>query len=121
MAGVQEVCAKLRKASHSEPRRAGSCTAERSTADDRHLISDVRPNVIVFHCTANSMESGLAHEKAIVDIIEQADPNAYKLVNSFDTADGARTGLFVAERDELFVAVPRRGSQAAEVRIYHIE
>jgi maleate isomerase len=35
-------------------------------------ISDVKPNVIVFHCTANSMESGLAHEKAIVDIIEQA-------------------------------------------------
>ncbi|HEX9452840.1 MAG TPA: hypothetical protein VGA27_00735 [Candidatus Binatia bacterium] len=35
-------------------------------------LSDVRPNVIVFHCTANSMESGLAHEKAIIDIIEQA-------------------------------------------------
>lgn len=35
-------------------------------------LSDVKPNLIVFHCTANSMESGLAHEKAIVDIIEQA-------------------------------------------------
>jgi maleate isomerase len=35
-------------------------------------ISDVDPGVIVFHCTANSMESGLAHEKALVEIIEQA-------------------------------------------------
>jgi len=35
-------------------------------------LSDIKPSVIVFHCTANSMESGLAHEKAIVDIIEQA-------------------------------------------------
>jgi len=56
-----------------------------------------------------------------LDIIEQADPNAYKLANSIETAKGARTGLFVAERGELFVAVPRRDAQAAEVRLYHIE
>lgn len=35
-------------------------------------LSDVKPSLIVFHCTANSMESGLAHEKAIIDIVEQA-------------------------------------------------
>jgi maleate isomerase len=35
-------------------------------------ISDVDPGVIVFHCTANSMESGRGHEKALVEIIEQA-------------------------------------------------
>ena len=56
-----------------------------------------------------------------LDIIDQVDLNDYKLVNSRDTAKGARTGLFVAERDELFVAVPRRGSQEAEVRLYHID
>ena len=38
-----------------------------------------------------------------------------------DTADGARTGLFVPERDTLFVAVPHRGSQQAEVREYEVE
>jgi len=32
-------------------------------------LSDVKPSVIVFHCTANSMESGLEHEAAIVDAI----------------------------------------------------
>lgn len=35
-------------------------------------LSDVKPGMIVFHCTANSMESGLAHENAIVEIIEKA-------------------------------------------------
>jgi hypothetical protein len=35
--------------------------------------------------------------------------------------DGARTGLFVSDRDVLFVAVPHRGSQQGEVRCYQIE
>ena len=55
-----------------------------------------------------------------VDIIEQTDPNTYKPFAKVDTADGARTGLFVLERDTLFVAVPHRGSQSAEIRCYQI-
>lgn len=35
-------------------------------------LSDVRPDLMVFHCTANSMENGLAHERAILAIVEQA-------------------------------------------------
>jgi hypothetical protein len=34
---------------------------------------------------------------------------------------GARTGLFVPERDTLFIAVPHHGSQQAEIRVYHVE
>jgi hypothetical protein len=56
-----------------------------------------------------------------IDVLAQANPDSYKLVSSIETADGARTGLFVPERDELFVAVPRRDSRVAEVRVYHIE
>ena len=56
-----------------------------------------------------------------IDIIEQADPSNYKAVTKIDTADGARTGLFVPERDTLFVAVPHRGSQHAEIRAYRVE
>ena len=55
-----------------------------------------------------------------IDIIEQTDANNYKAVTKIDTADGARTGLFVPERDTLFVAVPHRGSQQAEIRCYQI-
>ena len=45
---------------------------KRPLTEAAEALSDIKPNVIVFHCTANSMESGLGHEKAIVDIIEQA-------------------------------------------------
>ena len=43
-----------------------------SLIDAAQALSDIKPSMIVFHCTANSMESGLDHEKAIVDIIEQS-------------------------------------------------
>ena len=56
-----------------------------------------------------------------IDIIEQADANTYKALAKIDTADGARTGLFVPERDSLFVAVPHRDSRQAEIRRYQIE
>ncbi len=56
-----------------------------------------------------------------IDIIEQTDPNTYAASAKVNTADGARTGLFVSEGDTLFVAVPHRGSQQAEVRAYHVE
>ena len=56
-----------------------------------------------------------------IDIIEQTDPNIYAASAKVNTADGARTGLFVSEGETLFVAVPHRGSQKAEVRAYHVE
>jgi DNA-binding beta-propeller fold protein YncE len=56
-----------------------------------------------------------------IDIIDKIDPNTYGLSCTIGTADGARTGFFVSERDLLFVAVPHRGSQPAEVRSYQIE
>jgi len=56
-----------------------------------------------------------------IDVIEQTDSNNYKPSAKIDTASGARTGLFVPERDTLFVAVPHQGSQNAEIRAYHAE
>ncbi len=56
-----------------------------------------------------------------IDIIEQTDANNYKALTKIDTAEGARTGLFVPERDILLVAVPHRGSQQAEIRAYRVE
>jgi DNA-binding beta-propeller fold protein YncE len=56
-----------------------------------------------------------------IDIIEQADASSYKVSGHMDTAAGARTGLFVPERDMLFVAIPHRGSQKGEIRAYRVE
>jgi DNA-binding beta-propeller fold protein YncE len=56
-----------------------------------------------------------------IDIFEQAAANSYKSFAKVDTAAGARTGFFAAERDTLFVAVPHRGSQQAEIRAYYVQ
>jgi DNA-binding beta-propeller fold protein YncE len=56
-----------------------------------------------------------------IGIIEQKDPNHYHLANNVDSAAGARTGLFVPGMDMLFVAVPHRGSQPAEIRAYRLQ
>jgi len=45
---------------------------KRPLIEAAEALSDLKPSIIVFHCTANSMESGLTHEKALVDIIEKA-------------------------------------------------
>ena len=56
-----------------------------------------------------------------IDIIEQTSADAYKALAKIDTANGARTGLFVPARNTIFVAVPHRGSQQAAIRAYQIE
>jgi DNA-binding beta-propeller fold protein YncE len=56
-----------------------------------------------------------------IDIINQADANTYKAFAKVNTASGSRTGLFVPAQDTLFVAVPHRGSQQAEIRCYRVQ
>jgi hypothetical protein len=56
-----------------------------------------------------------------IDIIEQSDPNNYRAVAKVNTANGARTGLFLPARDSLVVAIPHRGSQQAEIRCYEVK
>jgi hypothetical protein len=58
--------------------------------------------------------------EGFVDVLSK-DGEEFTRVTRFRTASGARTGLFVPERNELFVAVPHRGSQRAEVRILAVK
>ena len=57
----------------------------------------------------------------VIDVLGQLGPDSYRLLERIPTAPGARTGLFVPESDELFVAFPRRGSRTAEVCAYRVE
>jgi hypothetical protein len=51
-------------------------------------------------------------------IFQQADADHYSPLAKIPTAAGARTSLFVPELNRLYVAVPHRGGQRAEVRVY---
>jgi DNA-binding beta-propeller fold protein YncE len=58
--------------------------------------------------------------EGFIDVIDQTDTDHYNRAAKVPTAGGARTGFFDSERDELFVAVPRRGPQTAEIRRYRL-
>jgi hypothetical protein len=59
-------------------------------------------------------------EGAIV-VYQQQDADSYKQISRIATAAGARTSLFLPEAERLFVAVPHRGAQPAEIRVYRAE
>jgi DNA-binding beta-propeller fold protein YncE len=53
-----------------------------------------------------------------VDAFDQKDPDHYTRIAHIPTAAGARTGLFVPEWGQLFIAVPHRGEQISKILIY---
>jgi DNA-binding beta-propeller fold protein YncE len=56
--------------------------------------------------------------QGFVDVFEQKDADRYEHIDHIATAPGARTGLFVPDWRMLFVAVPHRGEQRAEVLVF---
>ena len=53
-----------------------------------------------------------------LDVFAQVSPDRYKLLMHTRTAPGARTSLFVPELKKIYVAVPHRGNQAAEILVF---
>ena len=56
--------------------------------------------------------------QGFVDVFDQKSADQYDRLAHIATAAGARTGLFVPDWGKLFVAVPHRGEQRAEVLVY---
>ena len=55
-----------------------------------------------------------------VTVISQTTVDKYKIVAQIGTAPGARTSFFVPETERLYVAVPHRGEQKAELRVFKV-
>ena len=53
-----------------------------------------------------------------ISVIGQADADHYQVLGKVMTASGARTSLFFADKRLLYVGVPHRGNQQAEIRVY---
>jgi hypothetical protein len=53
-----------------------------------------------------------------VDVFRQAAPSAYERIDRLTTLRGARTSLWVPGAHRLYVAVPHRGAQKAEVLVF---
>ena len=55
-----------------------------------------------------------------LDVIESKGPRNFVRTASIPTAQGARTALYVPVLARLYLAVPARGAQKAEVRVYQV-
>jgi DNA-binding beta-propeller fold protein YncE len=53
-----------------------------------------------------------------VDVVQDQGGNRFSRISHMPTASGARTSLFVADQSRLYLAVPHRGSQKAEIRVF---
>jgi DNA-binding beta-propeller fold protein YncE len=60
----------------------------------------------------------LSAGEGFIDTIDQRDADHYKRVWAQTTAPGARTSLFVPDLGLLYLAVPGKDNQKAEVRVY---
>jgi hypothetical protein len=58
--------------------------------------------------------------EGFLEVFKQIDNDHYQLVDKIQTVPGARTAFFSSETSQLFLAVPRQGSQAAAIRIYKV-
>jgi DNA-binding beta-propeller fold protein YncE len=53
-----------------------------------------------------------------LDVVQDEGANKFTRLARIPTASGARTSLFVAVQRRLYVAVPHRGNQKAEIRVF---
>ena len=56
--------------------------------------------------------------EGFIDVVQDQGANGFARVAHIPTAAGARTSLFVADQGRLYLAVPHRGGQKAEVRVF---
>ena len=73
----------------------------------------------IFYDAASSMVL-VSGGEGRVDVFDAADTTRISLRSQISTAAGARTSLFAPETSTLYVAVPHRGNQPAEIRIYRL-
>src|SRR5215510_6579609 len=62
----------------------------------------------------------IAGGEGFLSIVAQEDADHYTPVATIPTAAGARTALFVPDLGRLYLAVPHRGAQGAEIRVYAV-
>jgi YVTN family beta-propeller protein len=108
-------------------------------ANHRLFVGCRRPAKVLMYDTATGKESGsfdivgdtddlfydaarkrlyVSGGEGYLDVFQDQDAKGFARIAHVATAAGARTSLFVAEQSRLYLAVPHRGTQKAEIRIY---
>ena len=59
--------------------------------------------------------------EGFISVFQENDPDHYALVATVPSGIGIRTGYFYAKRDRLYVGVPAKGNEPAEIWTYEAE
>jgi DNA-binding beta-propeller fold protein YncE len=59
--------------------------------------------------------------EGFIDVVQEQDGNKFSRIAHVPTAAGARTSLYVPDQRRLYLAVPHRGNQKAEIRVYDVQ
>jgi hypothetical protein len=59
--------------------------------------------------------------EGVLSVFAQSDADHYTPIAKIPTAPGARTSLFVPDFHRLYLAVPHRGTQTAEIHVYEAQ
>jgi DNA-binding beta-propeller fold protein YncE len=62
----------------------------------------------------------VAGGEGFIDVLDARASSTLTRLARIETAAGARTALFVPQQGRLYLAVPHRGSQRAEIRVYEV-
>ncbi len=88
--------------------QTGKSVASLDIAPESDGISfDAKRRLLYISCGAGSL-----------DVVRQLDADHYEFAGRVPTVKGAGTSIFVPELDRLFLAVPQRDGQSAEIRSY---
>jgi DNA-binding beta-propeller fold protein YncE len=73
----------------------------------------------IFYDAANK-QIYISGGEGAIDIFKQREGDHYDPVNRIQSAQGARTSLFVPELNQLYLAVPEHRGQEAQIQIYEV-
>jgi DNA-binding beta-propeller fold protein YncE len=59
--------------------------------------------------------------EGFISVFQENDPDHYELVAAVPSAVGIRTGFFYSKRDRLYVGVPAKGSEPAQIWTFEAE
>jgi len=110
-------------------------------ANHRVFIGCRRPAKVLVYDTATGKQTGsfdivgdtddmffdarrkrlyVAGGEGFIDVLDAREPSTLTRLARITTASGARTALFAPEQGRLYLAVPHRGTQKPEIRVYEV-
>ena len=91
-----------------------------STSGKPVAAVDIAPEADGVHYDAMRRRIYISCGEGSLDVVRQVDADHYEFAGRVKTAKGAATSLLVPTLNELFLAVPQRDGQTAELRVYSL-